>query len=311
VNARARVAFAIVSVLWGIPYLFIKIAVDDGVPPAFVAWVRVVLGAIILLALSWNMGVFKAVRGRWKWVAAFVLVEIVIPYPLIAIAEQHVNSSVAAILIAAAPLFVALLALGFDASERIGGGRLAGLLIGLAGVVMFVGIDVAGRKDELFAALAILAAAFCYAVGPMVFKHHLSDLDSRVSMSASLLVAAMLLAPAAALQPIRVIPSTAAVLALLGLGVLCTAAAFIAFGVLITEAGPGRSVVVTYINPVVAVAAGMAVRGEHVGTGAFLGLGLILLGCRLSTEGRLLRRPASGIPGAIPPLPDASGEIGE
>src|SRR4051794_34845912 len=130
-NARAWMAFAAMSALWGVPYLLIKVAVDDGVPPAFLAWVRVVLGAVLLLALAAHAGVLRGLRGRWRWLAAFGLVEITIPFPLIAAGEQHVASSLAAILIAAAPLFVALLALRFDASERVDRVRMIGLLMGL------------------------------------------------------------------------------------------------------------------------------------------------------------------------------------
>ena len=144
-NSKARFAFITVSILWGIPYLLIKIAVDDGVPPAFVAWARVVLGAAVLLALSWKFGVADAIRQRLKWLVAFAVAELVIPFPLIASGERHVDSSVAAILIAAAPLFVALLALRFDHSERVSGWRLVGLVIGIAGVVFLVGVDIAGH----------------------------------------------------------------------------------------------------------------------------------------------------------------------
>src|SRR5437764_6132506 len=184
-SPRAWAAFATVSTLWGVPYLFIKVAVDDGVPPGFVALARVVLGASVLLLLAWRAGKLEALRGRWKWLAVFGTVEFVIPFPLIAAGEQHVASSLAAIIIASAPLFVALLALRFDATERVTGRRLCGLLIGLAGVVALVGIDVAGQADEFAGAGAILLAAFCYAVGPMVLKRHLGDLDPRASMGAA------------------------------------------------------------------------------------------------------------------------------
>ena len=130
-SARAWIAFAAVSTLWGIPYLFIKIAVDDGVPPAFLAWVRVVLGGAVLLGLAWSAGVLAPLRGRWRWLAVFAVVEIVIPFPLIAAGEQHVDSSLAAIIVAAAPLFVALLAVvGFDDTERVSGSRLGGCCSG-------------------------------------------------------------------------------------------------------------------------------------------------------------------------------------
>jgi drug/metabolite transporter (DMT)-like permease len=286
-SARAWIAFAAVSTLWGMPYLFIKVAVDDGVSPIVLAWVRVVLGAAVLLALAWRAGTLASLRGRWRWIAVFGIVEIVFPFPLIAAGEQHVTSSLAAIIIAAAPLFVALLALRFDAQERATGSRLAGLLLGLAGVVALVGIDVAGRGDELVGALAILVAAFCYAVGPMVLKRHLADLDPRASMGAALAVAAVVLTPAVALDPPAEMPSGEAIASLVVLGLFCTAAAFVFYGALVAEAGPGRALVITYVAPVVAVALGVAVLGERPGAGAVAGLLLILAGSWLSTDGRL------------------------
>ncbi len=287
VNTRAKIAFAAISILWGIPYLLIKIAVDAGITPAFLAWARVVIGAVILLAISDRKGLGEIVRERWKWITLFALAEIVIPFPLMAAGEQHVDSSVAAILIASAPLFVALLALRFDRTERVGGWRLAGLLIGLAGVVMFVGIDFAGRRDELLGALAILVCAFFYAVGPMVLKKKLSDLDVRSSMAVSLVFGAVMLTPLVTLDPPHAIPTTVGFGAVVGLGVLCTAAAFVAYGVVIAEAGAGRALVVTYINPVIAVGAGMLVRGERPGAGAVIGLVLILAGSWISTGGKV------------------------
>ena len=292
-SPRAWATFGAVSVLWGIPYLFIKVAVDDGVPPAFLAWVRVVLAAALLLAIAWRAGTLSSVRGHWRWLAVFAVAEITVPFPLIAAGEQHVASSLAAIIIATAPLFVAVLALRFDATERVTGRRLVGLLIGLGGVVALVGIDVAGRGGELLGAMAILVAAFCYAVGPMVLKRHLAQLDQSASMGAALALAAIFLAPAVALDP----PSTPipgeALAALLVLGVLCTAAAFVLYGMLITEVGAGKALVVTYINPVIAVALGVVILGERPGAGAIAGLLLILAGSWLSTDGRLPPSPTA------------------
>ncbi len=284
-SSRAWTAFALVALLWGFPYLLIKVVVDDGMPPAALAWFRAVLGAAVLLGLAWRAGTLSGLRGRLPWLAAFAAIEIAVPLPLIAVAEQHVDSSLAAILIAAAPLFVALLALRFDASERAGGQRLLGLVVGLAGVAALVGIDVSGQPDELFGAAAILGAAFCYAVGPMILKRHLADLDTRASMGASLVLAALMLTPFAAIDPPSAMPSPAALVSLLALAFLCTAAGLAVFGILIAEVGAGRAVVVTYICPLVAVAAGMLVLDERPGPGALLGLTLILLGSWLSTRG--------------------------
>jgi drug/metabolite transporter (DMT)-like permease len=312
VSARAWVAFAAVSTLWGMPYLFIKVAVDDGVSPMVLAWVRVVLGAAVLLALAWHAGTLGAVRGRWRWLAVFAVVEIAIPFPLIAAGEQHVASSLAAIIIAAAPLFVALLALRFDVEERVSGVRLAGLLIGLAGVVALVGIDVAGQSDELLGALAILLAAFCYAVGPMVLKRHFADLDPRASMGAALALAALVLTPAVVLDPPDAVPPAEALASLAVLGLFCTAAAFVFYGALVVEAGPGRALVITYVAPVVAVALGVAVLDERPGPGAIAGLLLILAGSWLSTDGRLPpflgRLSFAGVNGLRRPVTKGAGK---
>jgi len=270
-------------VIWGIPYLFIKVAVDDGVPPAFLAWVRVVIGAAVLVALAWRAGILRSVRGRLRWLVAFAVVEIVVPFPLIAAGEQHVDSSVAAIIIATAPLFVALLALRFDATERTGGRRLTGLFIGLGGVVALVGVDIAGEPDELLGAAALVVAALGYAAGPMILKRHLADLDQRAVMGAGLCVAALLLAPGAALDPPEAMPSAAALVALAVLGLVCTAAGLVVYGMLVAEAGAGRALVITYVNPVVAVALGVAFLGERPGPGALIGLVLILVGSGLAT----------------------------
>jgi drug/metabolite transporter (DMT)-like permease len=287
VSARAWTAFATVSFLWGVPYLFIKVAVDDGVPPAFLAWVRVVLGAAVLLGLAWRAGVLRGFAGRWRWLLMFAVFEICIPFPLIAAGEQHVASSLAAIIVAAAPLFVALLALRFDASERPDRKRLVGLVIGLAGVVALMGVDVAGSRAELLGALAILTAAFGYAVGPMTLKRKLSDFDPRASMGVSLAIAALVLTPFAAVDHPTEMPSLEAWGALLALGLFCTAAAFVFYGILVSEVGAGRALVITYVNPVVAVALGVAILGERPGAGAIAGLLLILAGSWLSTDGRL------------------------
>jgi drug/metabolite transporter (DMT)-like permease len=282
-SQRAWMAFAAVSVIWGVPYLFIKVALDDGVPPAFLAWVRVVIGAGVLLGLAWRAGTLATVRDRMRWLAVFAVVEIVVPFPLIAAGEQHVDSSVAAIIIATAPLFVALLALRFDATERTGGRRLIGLFIGLGGVVALVGVDIAGEADELLGAAALVAAAIGYAGGPMILKRHLADLDQRAVMGAALVVAAVLLAPGAALDPPDAMPSAAALVALAVLGLVCTAAGLVLYGLLVAEAGAGRALVVTYVNPVVAVALGVVFLGERPGPGALVGLGLILAGSWLAT----------------------------
>jgi drug/metabolite transporter (DMT)-like permease len=286
-SARAWTAFAAVSVLWGVPYLFIKVAVDDGIPPAFVAFSRVVLAAVILVPLGLRASSLGAIRGRWRWIFLFALFEVVIPFPLIAAGEQHVDSSVAAIVIATAPLIVALLALRFDASERVSGARLAGLVIGFAGVIALVGLDVASEPDELFGVAAILVSAVGYAIGPMLLRCYLSDLDARLTMGFSLAAASVMLLPLALADPPHEVPSGDGLVALIVLGLFCTAIAFVVYSMLVTEVGAGRALVITYVNPVVALGLGVVILGERPGVGAVAGLLLIIAGSWLSTDGRL------------------------
>jgi len=287
VSARAWFYFGSVSVLWGVPYFFIKVAVDDGVPPAFLAWARVAIAALILVALCARLGLLGSLRGRWGPLCAYAFVEIVVPFPLIAAGEQHVASSLAAILIASVPLIVAVLALRFDHDERATGSRLAGLFVGFAGVIALVGLDVAGDPDELLGAGAILLAAVGYAVGPMLLKKRFADLDPRATMAGALTIATLALTPAAIAAPPAGPVSTDAVLSLIALGILCTAVAFVLFGALIAAVGPSRASVITYVAPAVAVALGIAALGERPGAGAIAGLLLIIAGSWLSTGGRL------------------------
>jgi drug/metabolite transporter (DMT)-like permease len=284
-NGRGWAAFAAMSLIWGVPYLFIKVAVDDGVSPSFLSFARVAIAAVVLLALAGRT--VRSVRGHWPWVAAYAVAEIALPFPLIAAGEQRVSSSLAAILIACVPLLVAVLAIRFDAAERATGVRLLGLLIGLGGVVALVGIDVAGKPRELVGTGLIVLAAAGYAVGPMILKRKLGGLDPRASMGGALLIAAVLLAIPAAVSAPTAMPSGDALLAIVVLGLVCTALAFVVFNFLILEVGPGRALVITYINPVVAVALGVAILDEHPGAGAVAGLLLILAGSWLSTDGRL------------------------
>ncbi len=282
-SPRAWTSFAAVSVLWGIPYLFISIAVDHGISPGFLAWSRVLLGALVLLPIVWRAGLLGSLRRHRGWILLYAIVEIAIPFPLIAFGEQHVSSSVAAILIAAVPLIVAVLARLFDHSERVGGRRLAGLVVGFAGVVALVGVDIAGDGDEVIGAIAILIAAVGYAVGPMTLQAKLSDVDPRAIMAGALAVAAVVLTPFAALAPPDAALEPQAVLSIVILGIFCTAAAFVLFGALVLDIGAGRALVITYVAPVVALIAGVLVLSESPGVGTLVGLPLILGGSWLAT----------------------------
>jgi drug/metabolite transporter (DMT)-like permease len=281
---RGWAAFAAVSVLWGIPYLFIKIAVDHGATPSFVAFTRVALAAAILLPFAARAGALRGLRHRWRPLVGFACFEIVVPFPLIALGEQHVASSLTAILIATVPLTVAVLALRFDHSERVDRARFGGLLLGLAGVMLLFGIDVAGSTDEALGAAAILVAVVGYAAGPLIVKRFLSDVDPIGPVAAALAISTVLLAPIAVLDAPAATPDASALWSIAVLGVASTAAAFILMFILIAEAGASRASIITYVNPIVAVALGVTLLDESLGIASVAGLLLILAGSWLATR---------------------------
>jgi drug/metabolite transporter (DMT)-like permease len=293
-SRTAWIAFAIVSVLWGTPYLLIKVAVDDGMEPIFLAWGRCMIGAAVLLPFAIRSGALGGLRSGWRWLLAFTLIEIVLPWPLLGTGEQRLASSLAAILVASVPLIVSVLAFRFDPEERPTGARLAGMVLGFGGVVALLGIDVAGETGELVGAACVLLTALCYAIGPMIIKLRMADADPIATIAGSLALAAVVLTPAAALTVPDRAPSTDAVLSVVALGVLCSAVSFVFFFRLIAEAGPSRATIITYVNPVVAVALGVLLLDEDPGPGSIAGLLLILAGSWLATGGRRLPPEAQG-----------------
>jgi drug/metabolite transporter (DMT)-like permease len=290
VSTRTWLLFAAMSLVWGIPYLFIKIAVDEGVPPVFVAWARVAIAAAVLLPIAARAGALSGLRGRLGWLAAFALFEIAIPFPLISYGEVHVSSSLTAILIASLPLIVAVATLWVEPEERVSASRLAGLLSGLAGVVLLMGVDVAGDRDELIGAACVLVATCGYAIGPMIIRARLRDADPLGVSAVALAIGTIILAPAAAITPPETMPSAGAWASIAVLGLVCSALAFVLFFALIVEAGPTRATVITYVNPAVAVLLGVTLLGEHLGAASIAGLGLILAGSWTATGGGPRRR---------------------
>src|SRR5262245_48937609 len=240
-SPRAWWLFLASSVIWGVPYLFIKIAVDAGVPPAFVAWARVALAAVLLLPLAWRRGALRGLRGHAKAIAAYTLCEIAAPFVLVAAGEQYLTSSLTAILIATMPLMVALLSTRIAPADRPNGLRLAGLVIGFGGVVALLGVDVAGKPSELLGAGMILLATLGYAIAPIIVSRYLADLDPLGPVTVSLVLAAIALLPAAVAIPLRGIPTPGALVSIGLLGIVCTALGLVVFFRLITEAGPGRA----------------------------------------------------------------------
>ncbi len=289
---RAWLQFAAVSLLWGVPYLFIKVAVAE-LPPVTVVFARVAMAALLLWPVAARRGALRGLRRRLPQLVALSLFEITIPFLLISMGEQHIASSLAGLLIAALPLFVALLALRFDAAERVSGLRLLGLALGIGGVAALLGIDIGGDNVQLLGAGMVLLATLSYAASTLLIKRAFADASMLGVVTVATTIASVVLAPfAVALTPSRM-PSLGVVLALVALGVLCTAAALMLYFALIVEAGPSRASVITYLNPAVAVALGVAVLGEPLTAAVIAGFLLIIAGSWLST------RPSAARPARV------------
>jgi drug/metabolite transporter (DMT)-like permease len=281
-NRRAWAAFVALSILWGVPYLFIKVAVEE-VSPAFVAWSRVLTAALILLPLAWRMGAFAGMRRRLPAVVAYAALEMAIPFLLIPFGEKAVASSLTAILISSMPLAVALMSLRFAPQERLTPSRVVGLVMGLAGVVLLMGVDVAGRPAELLGAGFIVVATLCYAASPIVVSRFLAELNPMGPVTGGLALSALALTPFALATRPTALPSISTLVALVVLGLVCTAAALVVYFFLVAEAGPGRASVITYLNPVVALVLGAVMLGESLSPATAAELLLILAGSWLST----------------------------
>jgi drug/metabolite transporter (DMT)-like permease len=280
---RAWLLFAAVSLLWGVPYLLIKVAVAE-LPPVTVVFARVVLAALVLWPVAVRGGALRGLRSRVPQLVLLSLLEVTVPFLLISIGEQHIASSLTGLLIASMPLFVALLALRFDAAERVGGVRLLGLLLGIGGVAALLGVDLGGDRSKLFGAAMVLLATASYAVSTMVVKRAFSGAPMLGVVTVATLIASLVLAPFAVVAMPARLPSLHVTLALVALGVLCTAAALTLFFTLIVEAGPSRASVITYVNPAIAVALGVAVLGEPLTLAIVGGFLLIIAGSWLSTR---------------------------
>jgi drug/metabolite transporter (DMT)-like permease len=291
VSGRPLVLFALMSVIWGIPYLFIRIAVDE-VSPAFLVLARTGIAAAILLPIALIKVDLRPVLARWRWLAAFAAIEIAIPWVLLGSAEQKVSSSLAALVIAGVPLVGVVIALLTGRSERLGPMGLVGLLIGIVGVAAIVGGSF-GTTDPI-ALVELAAVAVCYALGPAILVRRLGGLPSVGVMALSLGLVFLVYVPIGALQWPAAIPSPAVIGSIVTLGVVCTAIAFVVFAALIDEVGPVRATVITYINPAVAAVLGVVVLNETLTPAMLAGFALVTLGSVLAT--RPPRQPAEAAP---------------
>jgi drug/metabolite transporter (DMT)-like permease len=278
------VLFLTMSVIWGVPYLLIKVVDDGGVSVPVLVLARVGVGAALLLPVALRRRQLSALRPYWRWLAVFAVVEIIAPWFFLSDAERHLSSSLSGLLVASVPIIgVAAVRLTGD-PERLSPVRLGGLLLGLGGVALLAGPSANG--GDWWSVIEVLLTALGYAIGPLVANRKLADAPNPG------VIAVCLTWPHA-------VPSARVLAALAGLAVVCTAVAFLLFFRLIAEVGPARATVITYVNPAVAVALGVSVLGEPLTPQIVAAFALILAGSVLATRSGLRRAgPADNV--AVP-----------
>jgi drug/metabolite transporter (DMT)-like permease len=295
------VLFGAMCLIWGVPYLLIKVAVGELEPTTLVLG-RTGIGAALLLPVAFARGQVRPVLARWRPLLAFAVVEMAVPWVLLGFAEQRLSSSLTGLLLAAVPLVAAGLARYGPRKERLGSRRLAGLLVGIGGVAALVGFEVGGN---VVAVVAVAVVVFGYALGPVILDRWLRGAPSLGVVSLSLAACAVIYLPAGLIQAPGHWPAAKVTWSVIGLAVLCTATAFLVFFALIAEVGPVRATVITYVNPAVAVLLGVLVLDERFAVATGVGFVLILAGSVLATA----RGGSAAEPGpelAAPPEPAAA-----
>ncbi len=271
------------GVIWGIPYLLIKVAVTE-LSPAMLVLARTGVAALVLVPLAASRRELRPVLRRWRPLLAFTVIEIIVPWYMLNSAEQHLPSSTTGLLIAAVPLVGFAYSYLIGSAERFLPGNWLGIGLGMAGVATIVGLDLDVTNTTAMLQLAVVIV--CYAVGPQIVSRSMSDVSGIAISALAFAGAAIFYAPivlATGSLP-AALPSGPVLAAVLVLGVVCSALAFIVFLALIGEVGPVRTTVVTYINPAVAVVAGALVLGESVTVWTVVGFALVIAGSYLVTR---------------------------
>jgi len=283
---RGWVLFAAMAVIWGIPYFLIRVAVKEFEPPV-VVFGRTFFAAVALVILARRAGAIRAALARWKYVLAFALMEMAAPWILLTTAEQHLASGLTALIIASVPVVGTIVAYLLGDKAVLNVVRMIGIACGLGGVGLLVGRDLSSNHaPPVWSIVEVLIVCVCYASAPFLADRRLADVPSIGVIAVSLSIVAIIYAPIAAVSLPSHAPRATAVMAVLGLAVVCTGLAFIVFFRLIDEIGPARAGLITFANPVVAVALGAVFLDEIITIATVCGFVLVIAGCWLATRSR-------------------------
>jgi drug/metabolite transporter (DMT)-like permease len=291
VSRRGWLLFAAMSVIWGVPYLLIKVAVGE-MSPVVVVFGRCLVGAVLLVPWTLARGQLRPALRHWRPLLLFTVLEMTGPWLLLSVAEQSLSSSLTGLLVAGVPFVAALTARLAGEDERLSPLRVVGMLVGVVGIVTLLGLDVRGAQLGAIGAVALVVVG--YATAPMIVSRKLPEVSGVTASAFALVVTAVVYAPFAVPQLDEVADAPgSALLSVLALGVVCTAVALALFFALIREVGPQRALVITFVNPAVAVLLGVLLLDEPFTLGLSVGLPLILLGCVLATRRNAVRRSPS------------------
>ncbi|MEJ7891826.1 MAG: DMT family transporter [Solirubrobacteraceae bacterium] len=297
---RAWILLWLLALIWGASYLFIKLGLED-LEPVFLVFVRLALGAAVLVALAASRGALAPLRGRLRAVVVLALLQVVIPFVLLTYGEDRIASSLTGILVAASPIFTAVLVtLGVGQEARIAPWALGGIGVGMAGVALLFGVDLTGSSSEALGGLMILGTALGYSLGALYLRRSLLGIPPLGVAAGSMTTATLMVLPVALFQLPDTLPSLKAAGSVVVLGVLGTGFAFWIFYTLIAEVGASRAAVVAYLAPGFAVGYGALFLNEPITAAAIVGLVLILAGSWLAAEGRAPWKRTVPVPEPVP-----------
>jgi drug/metabolite transporter (DMT)-like permease len=281
-SRRGWALFVAMSVVWGVPYLLIKVAVGE-LSPVLVVFGRCVIGAALLLPWTIARGHLRPALRHWPWLLAFTVLEMTGPWLLLSVAETRLSSSLTGLLVACVPFVAAVVARLTGDEDRLTVVRVLGMAIGVVGIAVLLGLDVSGA--QLWPLVAVGLTVIGYGTAPIIASRKLGDVPGVAASAIALTVTALLYAPFALPRLGQVGSASASALwSVAALGVVCTAVALALFFALIREVGPQRALIITFVNPAVAVLLGVLLLGEPFTLGLGIGLPLVLLGCVLATR---------------------------
>jgi drug/metabolite transporter (DMT)-like permease len=286
-SRKGLLLFLIAGTAWGMPYLFIRIAVED-----FSTWTivfsRVVIGAAVLIPIALNLKVLVPALKAWKYVLAYAVIEMIVPWFLITEAERVVSSGLAGLLVATVPFFGLLIGIFYQKDKSLKHPKtLAGLAVGFAGILLLVGIDAFNGHVSLPHVGMLILAAIGYAIAPVIIATKIPHISGVAVNGLAMAIVAVVYAVPALLSLPREIaanPPMESWLSLLGLGVICSAIAFVAFFRLVKQIGSARATLVTYMNMAVAVVLGIVLLGEPITVGILIGMPLVVIGSIFATR---------------------------